>query len=647
MISERQEMTIKIRAFEELILEMFSQNKLSGTTHTYIGEEATASALMPYVREQDKVFSNHRCHGHYLAYNGPEELLLAEIMSKKSGLCNGRGGSQHIHYKNFYTNGIQGGIVPNALGVAFADKLSGNDDNTVVFIGDGTLGQGVVYESLNIASVYDVPVVFVVEDNQYAMSTKRKDVISGDIKSRIEGFDIKTFEIESTDVDELYEFFGGVFSYINENRKPVCAVVHNYRLGAHSKGDDTRDKDEVEFHRKKDPIALLKNALGEEVVDETYKKYRSKFEDIVSKLENEENIEIIPETVKMLGVDKSFLSNETGRYVERIKNAFYNQLESRNDVVFIGEDIRDPYGGAFKATKGLSPKFDKRVLNMPISEACMTGMAVGMGLNGFIPVVEMMFGDFVTLGFDQIINHASKYAWVYGDNIKIKMIIRVPSGAKRGYGPTHSQSLEKFLIGVPGIRVVAMSAPVDPLVFYKALFESIEEPTVVIENKKLYGQKNWLVEENRYNDFYIKEVNNYGYPTFCLSVDPDNSPDAYIITYGGMVEDVCSAAYDLMIKEEIQVDVVVATQLSPVPIADLKELINKDSMIFVAEEGTMTAGVGAELIASCVENNIGERYRRIATPDMPIPNGIVLENQIVPGKETIECTIKEELKCLR
>ena len=647
MISERQEMTIKIRAFEELILEMFSQNKLSGTTHTYIGEEATAAALMPYVREQDKVFSNHRCHGHYLAYNGPEELLLAEIMSKKSGLCNGRGGSQHIHYKNFYTNGIQGGIVPNALGVAFADKLSGNDGNTVVFIGDGTLGQGVVYESLNIASVYDVPVVFVVEDNQYAMSTKRKDVISGDIKSRIEGFDIKTFEIESTDVDELYEFFGGVFSYINENRKPVCAVVHNYRLGAHSKGDDTRDKDEVEFHRKKDPIALLKNALGEEVVDETYKKYRSKFEDIVSKLENEENIEIIPETVKMLGVDKSFLSNETGRYVERIKNAFYNQLESRNDVVFIGEDIRDPYGGAFKATKGLSPEFDKRVLNMPISEACMTGMAVGMGLNGFIPVVEMMFGDFVTLGFDQIINHASKYAWVYGDNIKIKMIIRVPSGAKRGYGPTHSQSLEKFLIGVPGIRVVAMSAPVDPLVFYKALFESIEEPTVVIENKKLYGQKNWLVEENRYNDFYIKEVNNYGYPTLCLSVDPDNSPDAYIITYGGMVEDVCSAAYDLMIKEEIQVDVVVATQLSPVPIADLKELINKDSMIFVAEEGTMTAGVGAELIASCVENNIGKRYRRIATPDMPIPNGIVLENQIVPGKETIECTIKEELKCLR
>ena len=647
MISERQEMTIKIRAFEELILEMFSQNKLSGTTHTYIGEEATAAALMPYVREQDKVFSNHRCHGHYLAYNGPEELLLAEIMSKKSGLCNGRGGSQHIHYKNFYTNGIQGGIVPNALGVAFADKLSGNDGNTVVFIGDGTLGQGVVYESLNIASVYDVPVVFVVEDNQYAMSTKRKDVISGDIKSRIEGFDIKTFEIESTDVDELYEFFGGVFSYINENRKPVCAVVHNYRLGAHSKGDDTRDKDEVEFHRKKDPIALLKNALGEEVVDETYKKYRSKFEDIVSKLENEENIEIIPETVKMLGVDKSFLSNETGRYVERIKNAFYNQLESRNDVVFIGEDIRDPYGGAFKATKGLSPEFDKRVLNMPISEACMTGMAVGMGLNGFIPVVEMMFGDFVTLGFDQIINHASKYAWVYGDNIKIKMIIRVPSGAKRGYGPTHSQSLEKFLIGVPGIRVVAMSAPVDPLVFYKALFESIEEPTVVIENKKLYGQKNWLVEENRYNDFYIKEVNNYGYPTLWLSVDPDNSPDAYIITYGGMVEDVCSAAYDLMIKEEIQVDVVVATQLSPVPIADLKELINKDSMIFVAEEGTMTAGVGAELIASCVENNIGKRYRRIATPDMPIPNGIVLENQIVPGKETIECTIKEELKCLR
>ena len=189
------EQIIKIRCFEEKILSLFSENKLSGTTHTYIGEEATAVAVMKYVGENDVVFSNHRCHGHYLAYGGPEEKLLAEIMSKESGLCQGRGGSQHIHYKNFFTNGIQGGIVPNALGVAFAKKLDSKKDNTIVFIGDGTLGQGVVYESLNIAAANSIPLMVVVEDNQYAMSTKRTDVISGDIATRMSGFGIKTSSV--------------------------------------------------------------------------------------------------------------------------------------------------------------------------------------------------------------------------------------------------------------------------------------------------------------------------------------------------------------------------------------------------------------------------------------------------------------------
>ena len=141
------DMAVKIRAFERTALELFAQDKLSGTTHTYIGQEATAAAAMSFVGERDVVFSNHRCHGHYLAYGGDERALLAEIMSKESGLCGGRGGSQHIHYKNFYTNGIQGGILPNALGVAFAKKLDQKKDRTVVFLGDGTLGQGVVYET--------------------------------------------------------------------------------------------------------------------------------------------------------------------------------------------------------------------------------------------------------------------------------------------------------------------------------------------------------------------------------------------------------------------------------------------------------------------------------------------------------------------
>lgn len=276
LINENDRKIIEIRAFEEYVLDLFGQNKLSGTTHTYIGEEATAVAVMRYVKTEDVVFSNHRCHRHYLAYGGEERLLLAEIMSKESGLCLGKGGNQHIHYRNFYTNGIQGGIVPNAVGAAMAMKYLGRKGKVFVFLGDGTLGQGVVYESLNIASIYDVPVVFVIEDNQYAMSTRRMDVLAGDIKKCIEGFYVKTFEMESTDVDELTDFFGEVVHYADKQRKPVCAIIHNYRLGAHSKGDDTREVKEVTAHKRNDPVELISNKTGRIVCEKIYREYREK-----------------------------------------------------------------------------------------------------------------------------------------------------------------------------------------------------------------------------------------------------------------------------------------------------------------------------------------------------------------------------------
>lgn len=633
------ENVIKIRAFEELILDLFAQNKLSGTTHTYIGEEATAVAIMNYVTDKDFIFSNHRCHGHYLAYGGPEELLLAEIMSKKSGLCKGKGGSQHIHYKNFYTNGVQGGIVPNAVGIALGNKLKNSSSNTLVFLGDGTLGQGVVYESLNIASIYEVPVMFIIEDNQYAMSTKRTDAIAGNIKRRIEGFDVKTFEIESTDVDELELFFKNAFDYINVNRKPVCAVIHNYRLAAHSKGDDTRPPEEIAEHKKNDPINFIIAKLGQDKTQEIYNHFRASFENIVSSLEQENSITVdIPKT-QLATSNSSLISTTEVKCIESIREGLKDILEQNDNIVLIGEDIRDPYGGAFKATKGLSYIFDQKILNMPISEACMIGLSIGLALNGFIPITEMMFGDFITLGFDQLLNHASKYGWVYG--VSVPMIIRVPSGAKRGYGPTHSQSLEKFLVGIPCIKVLALSCILNAHAFYKQLVNAIQEPTVVIENKMLYGQKLWKIVNGRYRDFTVKEINHYGYPTFIFSLDSD-TPDAYIITYGGSVADAIQASEELMMQFELQIDIIVLSQLSPIPILDLKGI--SDVPIFTVEEGTYTAGIGAELISVFAENKLGKTFHRIATPDIPIPNGIVLENQIIPNKDIIMKRIKEILE---
>lgn len=631
------EKTIRIRCFEEHILDLFSKNMLSGTTHTYIGEEATAVAVMSHVKEDDVVFSNHRCHGHYLAYGGSERALLAEIMSKSSGLCQGRGGSQHIHYKNFFTNGIQGGIVPNAVGVALAKKLQNKDSNAIVFLGDGTLGQGIVYESMNMAAIYDIPVVFIIEDNSYAMSTRREDAVAGDIKKRIEGFDITAFDIESTDVDELDEFFKLVFSYVNKNRKPVCAVVHNYRLGAHSKGDDTRDPAEIEAHRKYDPIKIIRDRIGIEEVDRLKDQYKKELSSLTQDLLTEDSIiiDLSDESESASHENTSLLETEAMRCVEEIRDAFADALKRDDRVILIGEDIRDPYGGAFKATKGLSDLKSSHVMNTPISEACIVGMSVGLAMAGMTPVSEMMFGDFITLGFDQLLNHAVKYSWVYGGDVKVPMVIRVPSGAGRGYGPTHSQSLEKYLVGIPGLNVLALNRYINAKSFYDRLFSTISEPTVVIENKKMYAQRTIPVAEGTYRDFEVTEENSADFPTIYFKMDSSNTPDVALVAYGREIDLALQAAEELMIADEIQADVIALTRISPVPIDDLKNLISKSAYIITVEEGTIQNGIGAEIIALCAENKLGRNHYRIAAPNIPIPNGIVLEDQIMPNTSTI------------
>ena len=636
------DMAVKIRAFERTALELFAQDKLSGTTHTYIGQEATAAAAMSFVGERDVVFSNHRCHGHYLAYGGDERALLAEIMSKESGLCGGRGGSQHIHYKNFYTNGIQGGILPNALGVAFAKKLDQKKDRTVVFLGDGTLGQGVVYETLNIASVFQIPMLFIVEDNQYAMSTRREDAISGDIAERIRGFAVETLEIASTDTDELLDFFEKAFRKLDTGNQPVCAVVHNFRLGAHSKGDDTRDAAEIERHMQWDPIAVLERKLGRDEVGRRLRRHSEAFAQMALDLEGQGTARILSCEAEALSVKETFFCEGGKRCNEQIREALGEGIERNKNIIVYGEDVKDPYGGAFKATKGLSGKHPGNLFNMPISEACMVGMAVGMALAGKIPVVEIMFGDFLAL--DQLLNHAVKYGWIYGEAVQVPMVIRTPMGGGRGYGPTHSQSLEKFLMGIPLLKVLALSPLHNPKLLYQTIFDTISSPTVVIENKKLYAERMLSVSDHKCGSFFVEEINHYGYSTMRLSLDRQTAPDITVVTYGGMVRDAMKAAEELLLEDEIQADLVVVSQLLPLPKQDIREAINGKAPMAVVEEGTVTAGIGAEIVAWCAQERLAEGYLRIGAHDLPIPNGIKLERQALPDWKCIIERIREFVK---
>jgi len=257
-----------IRKFEELLLDLYSKGKLFGTTHTYVGQEAIAVSVIEHLNDSDIVFSNHRCHGHFLAKEDDPIGLLAEIMGRKEGVCGGRGGSQHLHKNNFYSNGIQGGIVANSLGMAFAEKFKNSGNIVVVFIGDGTWGEGITYESLNMASLWGVPLLVVVENNRYAQSTPVELNLAGSILKRAQAFDIEASEVESNDVEVLYPIFKEVIQYVRTNQKIYIKIVNTYRLNAHSKGDDHRSEDEIKEWWEKEPLQYLEANLSKDEVDD-------------------------------------------------------------------------------------------------------------------------------------------------------------------------------------------------------------------------------------------------------------------------------------------------------------------------------------------------------------------------------------------
>ncbi|MBN1230832.1 MAG: thiamine pyrophosphate-dependent dehydrogenase E1 component subunit alpha [Anaerolineales bacterium] len=276
-IKEQYRLIYTIRRFEETVLDNFSKGVFQGTTHTYIGQEANAAGVIPQLCENDIIFSNHRCHGHFIAYGGSMEGLFAEMMGKPSGICGGRGGSQHIHWKNFYSNGVQGSIVPVAAGTALAEKEIGSGTISVVFLGDGTLGEGVVYETLNIASLWGLPILFVLEDNGIAQTTPGEKAIAGSMKARFEAFGIKTDEQDSSDVSEISL---AAKTQIHEVRKfcsPRALILHTCRFGPHSKGDDTRDEAAVrEMLKTRDPLKIAAFSLSPDQKDTIEKEVEEK-----------------------------------------------------------------------------------------------------------------------------------------------------------------------------------------------------------------------------------------------------------------------------------------------------------------------------------------------------------------------------------
>jgi 2-oxoisovalerate dehydrogenase E1 component len=253
-----------------------------------------------------------------------------------------------------------------------------------------------------------------------------------------------------------------------------------------------------------------------------------------------------------------------------------------------------------------------------------------------------MFGDFLALGMDQILNHASKYRWMYNIKVRVPLMIRTPMGGRRGYGPTHSQSIEKLFMGIPGLTIIAQSNLYDSGELLKRAFFNIEDPIIFIENKTLYSEHVYSVVNGRTGDFFVK-VSDGLFPTFHLSLDNFSPADAVIITYGGNLDIAMEAAKTLFIEEEITVDIILTSLISPVPINDIVSYIGGCNIITTLEEGTMTHGWGSEILSQIVTHNGGQKNRKFikfASEDCPIPSNHMLENELLPKIENIITNIR-------
>jgi acetoin:2,6-dichlorophenolindophenol oxidoreductase subunit alpha len=249
------ETMLLIRRVEEKLLELFSEGVLHGTTHTSIGQEACSVGVLSAIdRGRDVVVSNHRCHGHFLAYGGPLEGLFAELMGRSDGVCRGIGGSQHLHWRSFYSNGVLGGTAPMALGIGLAERLSRTGAVVVNFLGDGALGEGAVYESLNMASLWGVPIVYAIEANGVAQATPIALELAGEIAARPRAFGIETIEIDAGDPGEVRAAVAPLVSRARAESRPGCVVLRTFRLGPHSKGDDPRPREEIAAAAARDPL---------------------------------------------------------------------------------------------------------------------------------------------------------------------------------------------------------------------------------------------------------------------------------------------------------------------------------------------------------------------------------------------------------
>lgn len=639
---------IRIRLFDERTAELFDAGLVKGTAHSYVGQEAIAAGTCLNLTDEDYIGSYHRGHGHCIAKGAKMDLMMAELMGRETGYCRGLGGSMHIADLDLNilgANGVVGATMPLGAGAALATKMKSGKEVVVAFFGDGASNQGVFHEAMNLASVWKLPMVFVCENNQWALTTSYLETTAvPQIALRASGYSVPGVTIDGNDAVEVYTVVGEAIERARAGQGPTLIEAMTWRWYQHSMRanlPDKRNAADVQHWKDRDPVKHLASRIveeiseGETMVAHITKEAQDEVEAAVSfaMSSSEPQPAMLIKSVyapHIAHVEPGPTGTREITYVQALNEAMQQEMARDSSVFVLGEDVGET-GGIFKVTSGLFEKFGSaRVRDTPISEAGFGGAAVGAAIAGMRPIVELQIFDFVACMMDIIVNQAAKFRFMNGGVPKVPVVIRGPQGGGIRLAAQHSQSLEAWFAHIPGLVVVAPSTPYDA----KGLLVSAirdDNPVIFLEHKMLYLGQPAVVPEELYAIPIGKGV-----------VKREGS-DVTVVATQLMVQRALKAAVDLEREMGISVEVIDPRTIRPLDEELILSSVKKTGRLVVVHEACLTGGFGAEISALVNEkafNWLDAPVTRVAGLDVPMPFNDALEQFVIPTSERIASAVK-------
>ena len=639
-----------IRRMEERISVLYQDGQIPGFVHTSVGQEACAVGALVHTRPEDVITSTHRGHGHVLAKGLDPRRMLAELMGKETGSCRGRGGSMHVADPSigiFGANGIVGAGLPIAVGAAHAFAARGQDGVVVAFFGDGAVATGAFHESLNLAALRGLPVIFFCENNRFSEFSRAADQHPVPVAQRALAYGVPFVELAGNDVEAVADGMAEVIGKVRSGDGPYLVEGSTVRVRGHYEGDVQRyrSRDELAETSQSDPLTVARKRLRElGAADEDIDRLDQEAQATVAEAEKfaRDSAEPDPASAgdyvyarrrRTPAADPPAASpDERPSSGSRIlRQALHDALAEDERVFVAGIDVAG--GNVFGITRGLSGEFPGRVLDTPISETAIMGLGVGAAMAGLRPIVELMYLDFLGVCFDQLLNQAAKLRFMTGGAVTVPLVVRTQFGSGRSSGSQHSQSLETLLAHVPGLTVVMPSSGADTYGLLRSAVED-DNPVVFIENRLLYEMKSPM------------PPGDYRVPIGQARIVRPGS-DVTIVSWSRMVFEALEAAEALR-ADGIDAEVIDLRTIVPLDRDTVLRSLRRTNRLVIAHEAVVDFGVGAELAALAAHEgfwSLDAPVARVGASYSPAPYAPVLERRWRAGAADIARVVREVAAC--